>query len=135
MGDCFSLVVWGLLISNFSHMLSTPSWGRTSTATRWTTYIVLTLATLSTALYIHGIWFFSTTYLGNLDLILSGTFVEALELLVLGIIAAIVQVTLTLRASKVVSRKAYRQAYVGFLFVCHAELLTCILAEICQIKF
>lgn len=96
------MALWGVLVSHAGHTVSSSSWKGFSTPLRSTVYLLLILTAFSTSISINDFWFYGTsTTNGNLTRILRGSLLEALEPVVLGTIAVIVQCVMLVRVNKV----------------------------------
>ncbi|KAM0752064.1 hypothetical protein T439DRAFT_379189 [Meredithblackwellia eburnea MCA 4105] len=136
MGDIAQVALWGVLLSTAGHFIASPAWSKYSCSLRGVVYLVLLLATFSTAMAITDLWYYSTLVSDSLDVILKGTLFGALEPLGVGMIAVVVQAVLVLRASKVIAEDVWRWIYITFLgCLILVEFLAGVLTEYYQLKF
>jgi hypothetical protein len=60
MGGTMQVALYGLLLSTFFQVMSSPTWARTSTLLRGVISFVVLLTTVYTAFCVRDIWFFGT---------------------------------------------------------------------------
>lgn len=95
------LVLFGFTISYLINLRSTKTWLKSSNGTRAICWLVVLLNTAFTGMVAHDIWHYGTLPLRGFYDIIAGTLVQAVEPMLLGVIAMIVQLTLGWRSSRV----------------------------------
>ncbi|KAM0755515.1 hypothetical protein T439DRAFT_351298 [Meredithblackwellia eburnea MCA 4105] len=109
LGDCFQLILFGVSLALYSSYITSS---RPSQFARLITTTVILLSCLITGLYINDIWFFSTLQQRTEDDLLTGTFVETLEPLFVGVVGALVQGVLIRRTAFMFSRNSRKYAFI-----------------------
>lgn len=133
LGQVAAVMMYGVLLSEFSSYVHSPAWRRTGRAMRCIICGImlavtgaslplspprpttgseadsrLTSATASVALALHDIFFYGTLPTDDLDFILHGTRAQAIEPVVAGVIAFAVQVILIQRVLKILPSRWIR---------------------------
>ncbi|KAM0752289.1 hypothetical protein T439DRAFT_324361 [Meredithblackwellia eburnea MCA 4105] len=125
-GDMAQLALWGVLVTLAGHFIASPQWSRFSPTLRGIVIAVLILTTMSSCISLNDLFYYGTLVENDWTTVLKGTVPEAIEPLMVGIIAAVVQVLLMLRASNVIERAAFKWAYIAFVGVTISmELVMC----------
>ena len=101
LGDCAQLILYGGLVAHAAHFMSGSLWPRCSRGLRAGILAILLLVTLSSMTALYDLWFYGTLRKSSVDAVLSGTVIEALEPLLVGLTAVAVQTIMALRVSKV----------------------------------
>lgn len=105
-GAMAQLVLFGFTLSHLINLRSTNTWLKSSNGTRAICWAVLLLNTAFTGMIAHDVWHYGTYPLRGLYDIIAGTLVQAVEPMLLGVIAIVVQLTLGWRSSRVSARLA-----------------------------
>ncbi|ORY47580.1 hypothetical protein BCR35DRAFT_27747 [Leucosporidium creatinivorum] len=124
MGDMTAILLYGILLSSFHRFLHSSSWSSASQLMRSTILFVMAATTAVTALFARDLYLNSTTVVKTLESVAGGDVPEAVQIPLLGIIAATVQVVLVLRASRVIRgfqpRKRAAQTHFRFADSLHS---------------
>ncbi|GAA5846964.1 hypothetical protein JCM9279_006968 [Rhodotorula babjevae] len=111
LGQVAAVMMYGVLLSEFSSYLHSPAWRRTGRGMRWTISGIMLAVTASVALAIHDIFFYGTLPTDDLDFILHGTRAQAIEPVVAGVVAFSVHLILIQRVLKVLPLRWMRWTF------------------------
>ncbi|ORY55949.1 hypothetical protein BCR35DRAFT_355671 [Leucosporidium creatinivorum] len=115
LGAMVQIALFGFTISHLINLRSTQTWIRSSGGTRAICWAVMLLNTAFTGMIAHDIWHYGTLPQRGIYDIIAGTLVQAVEPILLGVVALIVQLTLGWRSSRIIQRPRLRWGY--FVFV------------------
>ncbi|GAA5901733.1 hypothetical protein JCM8208_003571 [Rhodotorula glutinis] len=115
LGQVAAVMMYGVLLSEFSSYLHSPAWRRTGRGMSWVICGIMLAVTASVALAIHDIFFYGTLFTEDLDFILHGTRPQAVEPIVAGVIAFSVHMVLVQRVLKILPSRWIRWTFAAFV--------------------
>ncbi|GAA6007223.1 uncharacterized protein JCM10292_003949 [Rhodotorula paludigena] len=113
MGSAAAVLLYGVLLSQFTRYLQSPGWHRSTWPNRIAILVVMVFVTTAVALSLHDIWYYGTLASLDLDFVLSGTAAQGFEPFLCGIVAFMVQTMLVLRVLKVLDARWLRYTFVA----------------------
>lgn len=112
------LMLYGILLSAVYSFCTSTAFPRTTTFSRAIIATVVVLTSLHTALNVNDILHFGTLQARDEGSLLTGTLVEACEPFVVGLIGALVEAILVLRAAKVRGSALWEALWLIWTWMC-----------------
>ncbi|KAK4050397.1 hypothetical protein OIV83_003467 [Microbotryomycetes sp. JL201] len=127
LGDACNLVLFGLLLSSFTNFVKSSAWRASSRKLRCTIVAVILVVGAIVGLQTYDLWYFGTLQSRELSTLLRGTWPEAFEPVLAGLVGAIVESILVTRASRFIQLKRIR---VPLLVIAALTILTGFLGSV-----
>ncbi|KPV73775.1 uncharacterized protein RHOBADRAFT_54954 [Rhodotorula graminis WP1] len=111
LGQVAAVMMYGVLLSEFSSYLHSPAWRRSGRGMRWIICGIVLSVTASVGLAIHDIFFYGTLPTDDLQFILHGTDSQAIEPILAGVIAFSVHLVLIQRVLSILPSRWVRWTF------------------------
>ncbi|KAL8279689.1 hypothetical protein RQP46_008002 [Phenoliferia psychrophenolica] len=105
------LILWGFLVSHAGSFVHTPAWRKLSRPIQCAIGVVLTLVTISTGTAMQTLWNFAVDPPKTFFELASIKPTQILNVVVIGLVAAVTQAIMTVRARKVVPEGRCRRYF------------------------
>ncbi|GJN92583.1 hypothetical protein Rhopal_005614-T1 [Rhodotorula paludigena] len=79
MGSAAAVLLYGVLLSQFTRYLQSTGWHRSTWPNRIAILVVMVFVTIAVALSLHDIWYYATLTSLDLGFVLSGTAAQGFE--------------------------------------------------------
>lgn len=100
-GAILQTALFGFVLSHLINLRSSPTWRRAGRLTKLVCYGVVLVNTAYTSLVCHDIWYYGTLFDRSFASVALASLPQAIEPIVLSVIAFVVQITLSIRSSRV----------------------------------